>query len=94
MAKSNAAAKSSRKQYTRLTPRVKTLKEDTIRKKWKKLTVATQAKVADLLRTVERPALTKGNNERRGVEAQAFVSDLIEQYAHLSKLFSQITEDI
>ena len=86
MAKSKAAAKSSRKQYARLAPRVKTLKEGTIRKKWRKLTIGTQAKVADLLRTVERPALTHGNNDRRGVEAQAFVSELVEQYAHTQVL--------
>ncbi|KAF7503613.1 hypothetical protein GJ744_003435 [Endocarpon pusillum] len=79
MAKSTAAAKSSRKQYARLAPRVKTLKEGAIRKKWRKLPVGTRAKVADLLRTIERPALTHGNNDRRGVEAQAFVSEFVEQ---------------
>ena len=85
MAKATCPANPSRKHYARLAPRVKTLKEGTIRKKWRKLPVATQVKVTDLLRTVERPATTHQSNDRRHVEVQATISELIAGYADLRR---------
>jgi hypothetical protein len=80
MPKTKKPAKDSRGQYASLQPRVKTLKEATIRKRWKKLPIGIQAKVADLLRTVERPALTNGGSDRKNLEVQAVVSELVEEY--------------
>jgi hypothetical protein len=77
MANTDKAPRPSREQYARLAPRVKILKEGTIRKKWRKLPVGTQTKVAELLRTVERPALTHGSNDRKSVEVQAAVGKLV-----------------
>lgn len=81
MAKTDKSARPLRKQYARLAPRVKTLNEGTIRKRWRKLPVGTQTKLADLLRTVERPALTHASNDRRNVEVQAIVGELVHGYA-------------
>lgn len=94
MTKAKTATRSSRKQYASLKPRVKTLKEATIRKKWKKLPVLTQAKVADLLRTVERPALTHGSNDKRTVEVQAAIVGLVEEYAMLQLCFRAIAAGV
>jgi kinetochore protein Fta7 len=83
MARASKPTRPSRKQYASLQPRVKTLKEATIRKRWKKLAPASQARVADLLRTVERPTLTHGGNDRRNIEVQAAISELVEGYVGL-----------
>ena len=80
MPEAKRSGKGSRNRYASLQPRVKTLKESTIRKKWKKLPVVTQAKVAGLLRTVERPALTNGGNDKKNNEVQAVVSEMVEEY--------------
>jgi len=71
-----------REQYSRLAPRVKVLKEGTIRKKWRKLPVGTQTKVAELLRSVERPALMHGSNDKNGIEVQAAISELVQGCAN------------
>lgn len=83
MTKASHPRRRSRGQYASLEPRLKILKEATIRKRWKKLPVGTQARVADLLRTVERPALTHESSERRNIDAQTIVSELVEEYASL-----------
>lgn len=81
MPKPRKFAGTAREPYTSLKPRIKALKESTIRKKWKKLPTGTQVKVADLLRTVGRPALIHGNTERRNVETQVAVAELVSKYA-------------
>lgn len=80
MPKMNRSTKASGRQYASLEPRIKPLKEATIRKRWKKLPVRTQVKVADLLRAIERPILTDGRSERNNGQAQAVVSELVEEW--------------
>jgi hypothetical protein len=72
------ALRPSRKRYATLEPRVKNLKEATIRKKWKKLPHGTQMQVADLLRAAERPTLACGGNDRKNMDVQAIVCGLVE----------------
>jgi hypothetical protein len=86
MADTDKSITPSREQYARLAPRVKVLKEGTIRKKWRKLPVGTQTKVADLLRSVERPAITHRSNDKKGIEVQAAVSELVQGCAN-SQMF-------
>ena len=75
------SAETPREHYATLKPRVTTLKQATIRKKWRKLPTGTQGKVADLLRTVQRPAFTHGRSDRRNFEAQVAVGELLSKYA-------------
>jgi hypothetical protein len=86
MVKARKVAKASRKQYARLQPRVKTLNETTIRKRWRKLPIRTQARVAELLREIERPSLTHNGNDKKNVEVQAAVGNLVEEYDYLQLL--------
>lgn len=79
MPKTNNSTRHSRNEYAKLEPHVKTLKEGIIRKKWKKLPVGTQEIVANLLRAVERPAFTNGNNDRNDIEVQAAISELVQE---------------
>jgi hypothetical protein len=94
MPKAKDPALPSRRQYARLEPRIKTLKEGTIRKKWKKLPVDTQVKVADLLRTVGIPALTHGGNDSKNVEVQAAINELVEGYVNLITTFTTLPSAI
>jgi hypothetical protein len=82
MADTGKSPRPSREQYARLAPRVKVLKEGTIRKKWRKLPVGTQTKVAELLRSVERPALTHGSNDKKGIDVQSAVTELVQGCAN------------
>ena len=78
MGKASNSSARSREQYASLQPRVKNLNETAIRKKWKKLPESTQSKVAELLRTMERPCLAHGGYNQKQLDAQVAVGGLVE----------------
>jgi hypothetical protein len=83
MPRANGTHAPLRKQYTSLEPRVKTLNESTIRKRWKKLPVGTQIRIADLIRTAGRSTITRGGKDKKSVQTQSVVNGLFEEYVEV-----------
>ncbi|KAE8147139.1 CENP-Q, a CENPA-CAD centromere complex subunit-domain-containing protein [Aspergillus avenaceus] len=83
------------KRYAYLKPHVRRVSERTIKTKWSTLPEATQDKVRDMFRALERPVIVRQQNERKRIEAQAAVQTVVKNLGkRLPRMpFPPVTKD-
>lgn len=74
------------KRQRNLMPRIKHVSRDTILSRWTILDEDTQAKVQDVLRSVEMPVLARHISEQKKIKAQGAIGSLTQTYVVIRQL--------
>lgn len=75
------------KRFAYLQPRVRRISERTIKSRWTTLPDSAQAKIRDMLSSLERPVIMRQRNDRKRVGTQAAVQAVVRKYVCIFFMF-------